>query len=1012
MRSDGPAVGVLSPLVGGFYFGGLLAGVSAAARDAGGVVIAVQTFDAGVEFTEEFRPRPLGGQAAWDHVDGHVVVTAALQAGDLEDLVGRGKPVIAISNPAEGIGCPSVMPDNRSGVRAAVSHLVDHGHRQIAFVGCLAHTDVVERFEAYQEALGMAGLPVDPALTYLVGDANDAGGEQAAAAMIAAGVPSTAVFAATDQNALGLMAALGRAGFSLPEDQAVIGFDDIEAGRWATPSLTTLRADFEEIGRFAGDLLLRQIAGEQVQAGAHYVPTPLILRASCGCAHPAPTAQSREGDRDRLSDRQRETEYFRDAFNTQYEVSMTLLSDPTYDVHDLRWLRHTSVSAGLLALWAPGGQELISVGEYYADGTVTAAAAGFALGAFPPLALVDLACARADEAVFLLPVRSGEHDWGWLCVTSALDYKPYVGRETFNQWAALLTAGLTVASSRRELTDLGRELGVILENSPDAVARYDGDLRYRYVNQAAEAALGTRQSDLVGRTDAEVGRRGEAAEAWTAALEQVVALVAPTEIDYSQTVGTETRWYQARMVPLLGDDDGLLGVVSSSRDISELKRAEQAMTHQALHDALTGLANRVLFADRLTVAIERLSRSPGSLAVLFVDLDHFKEINDNLGHEVGDRMLVEVARRLTACCRRSDSLSRFGGDEFVLLCDQLAEDEDVRIIADRLGRSLAEPYVDGEHELSVTASIGIVLVNDPRSDVSTVIRNADEAMYGAKAAGRDRSYLFDADLRDRAAARHSLESDLRYAVQRNEFHLAYQPMFSLSSGRVLGVEALIRWQHPVRGLVSPEQFIALAEHRGLIVDIGTWVINESFRQLAVWTERDELRSLGLAVNVSSRQLADPAFIAVLSNALERHHLDPGRITLEITETSIIGEGTSILATLARIRALGLLLALDDFGTGYSSLVHLRDFPVNTLKIDRSFVNQLGDGTRARQIIGALIAMAHYLDMTVVAEGIELQSQWDELQALGCDEGQGFLVARPQPASALLHLVQTRLGVPT
>jgi diguanylate cyclase (GGDEF)-like protein/PAS domain S-box-containing protein len=745
----GPTVGVLSPLVGGFYYGGLLSGVSTAARAAGGVVLAVQTLDAGVEDTENCVPPRLSGTVGWERVDGHVVVTAALQAGDLEALVALGKPVVVISNPADGAGCPVVTPDNRGGVRAAVLHLVGHGHRRIAFAGCFGHTDVVERFESYRDTLVEAGLTYDPSLLYPVDDTHGTGGEQAAAAMIAAGLPSTAILLGTDLNALGLMSALGEAGFSLPQDQAVVGFDGIEAGRLCTPSLTTVRADFVDIGRFAGDLLLRQIAGEQVEATVHLVPTPLVVRESCGCQLSEVSDSSLKDGR--APDRYRESDYFRDAFNTQYQVNMDLLGDRASDAHDLRWLQHTHVSAGVLGLWAPDRHGVTTAGQYTSGGLFPSVGSGeVPVAAFPPSEVIDIARGSAGEAVFMVPARSGDADWGWLCVATAVwEHQAYIGRETINQWAALLTAALVVAASRREVVELGRELGAILENSPDAIARYDAELRYRYLNQAAVASFRTAESELLGRTDAELRCRGAATDGWIEALAQVVASVAPTQLDYAQTFGHETYWYQARMAPLVDDEGLLVGVVTSSRDISELKRAEHALTHQTLHDSLTGLPNRVLFLDRLALAINQLERLPGSVAVLFIDLDHFKEINDTLGHETGDRVLVEVGRRLTLLSRRSDTLSRFGGDEFVLLCDRLEHDEDVRIIGDRLVRSLAEPFVDGDRELSLSASIGIVVVSDPQADVSTVVRNADEAMYNAKAKGRDRCYVFDLGMRDR-----------------------------------------------------------------------------------------------------------------------------------------------------------------------------------------------------------------------------------------------------------------------
>ena len=698
--------------------------------------------------------------------------------------------------------------------------------------------------------------------------------------------------------------------------------------------------------------------------------------------------------------------YFRDAFDTQYTVSMALLTERSGREHVLDWLRHTEVTAGALALWNDERSVLSLVSSFESGAEVAPAGnADLDVQLLPPQALIRAAQANADHVVFTVPVRHGSSDWGWLSVVGPIEDKAYIGRESISQWAALLAVALDVGVNRRKVADLGRELSVILDGSPDAVARYDADLRYRYINRAAANTLRVDASTVIGSTDAELGRYAEFTDEWTNALRQVVSSVADVELEFSETAGEDTRWYQARMVPLVDADGLLTGVLSSSRDISDLKRAEIGLAHQALHDSLTGLANRVLFLERLGLAIARLERLPGTLAVLFIDLDHFKEVNDGLGHEAGDRLLIQVANRLLKLSRRSDTLARFGGDEFVLLCDRLAEDEDVRVIGERLVRTLAEPFHDGPHELVVSASIGIFVIEDAGADVSTVMRHADQAMYSAKARGRDRFHVYDPDLHERASARHSLEVDLRHALERGELSLAYQPLFALSSGTVLGVEALLRWQHPTRGDVPPDQFIGLAEQRGLIVPIGAWVLDEALRQLAEWSEHEDLAGLGLAINVSGRQFAEPGIVQTIADALRRHGIDPTRITLEITETTLIEEGSGIRETLAAVTALGVRLALDDFGTGYSSLVHLRDFTVDTLKIDRSFVAQLGTGTRAREIIGALTAMAHFLDMNVVGEGIEQQAQWDTLRDLGCDDGQGFLVAEPLPPAGVLNFMK-------
>jgi diguanylate cyclase (GGDEF)-like protein/PAS domain S-box-containing protein len=1135
-----PTIGVLSPVVGGFYFGGILSGVATAARAAGGSVLAVQTFDAGLEHAGTstrfgqsgtdrgrragwMKPAQDAEQSAvtqlpgWDYIDGYVVVVNAIGPKHLRALVDSGKPVLLISNQTPGLGCPVVVPDNRGGVEEAVHHLIAHGHTKVAFVGCMAQTDMQERYEAYRAALAGRGLPVNPALFFETDDNVETGGEQAGVAMLAAGVPSTAVVAATDLNAIGMMSALTRGGLTLPRDQAVIGFDDTEAGRYANPRLSSLKQDFHEVGRTAGRLLLERLRGKAVSSTLYRIPAALVTRESCGCT-PAGASQradleasahdptdelaralgvavgaaagrpaSSEAPLERavravvaafglpgnetvvdhsdlpeaiaalyrlrpsfetvdaigatvrryareltagqddtscarayevaaavlgfvhhaqLHDNFEESGYFRRVLTTQYDVSMALLGAQAHDSRDLNWLARTGASAGSLGIWTTDDNNLEVVGAYdRADPAARPTAACVPLEQFPPQELLQLSRARDNEIVFALPVRAAGSDWGWLGIVSPVETRVHTGRETVNQWAALLTVALNVSAKNQEIETLSREMSVILESSPDAIVRYDAALRYRYLNPTAAAALGIEEVDAIGRTDAELGRAAEVVERWGDALNQVVSSVATTEVEFSETTADETRWYQARMVPLLGPDGLLVGVLASSRDLTALKHAEQTLAYQAVHDTLTGLANRVLFLDRLSQAIAQLERRPGSLAVLFIDLDHFKEVNDTLGHVVGDQLLVEVARRILAASRRADTLARFGGDEFVLLCDRLAANEDVRIVGERLIRTLAKPFYSGTQESHVSASIGIVVTSDPDVDVGVLVHNADEAMYTAKEQGRNRFHMFDEKLRQRATAQHDLEVDLRHALERQEFRLAYQPMFALADGSIVAAEALLRWHHPIRGVVPPAEFIGLAEQRGLIVTIGAWVLDEALRQLADWTAEPDMAALGVAVNLSGRQLSDPGIVTTVHEALTRHHIEPRRLTLEITETALIEDGGKVRNALTALRDLGVELALDDFGTGYSSLVHLRDFPVTSLKIDRSFVEQLGSGSRAPEIIGALIAMAHFLDMTVVGEGIEQQSEWDELRDLGCDHGQGFLFARPLAPAQLSALVK-------
>jgi diguanylate cyclase (GGDEF)-like protein len=422
---------------------------------------------------------------------------------------------------------------------------------------------------------------------------------------------------------------------------------------------------------------------------------------------------------------------------------------------------------------------------------------------------------------------------------------------------------------------------------------------------------------------------------------------------------------------------------------------------------VTGLANRVLLMDRLNHALRRIERHPGRIVVLFIDLDGFKGVIDSYGHGAGDRLLVEATERLTSLTRADDTVARFGGDEFVVLCEDMDSRSDTDWIAGQVVEALREPYsVDGV-ELFVTASVGVVVCNDPTMAAENLIRDADAAMYQAKESGRNSYQFFDADLRWQAADRYKMEADLLCALERGEFRLEYQPIFSLSDEQLVGSEALIRWDHPTRGCVPPGEFIGAAEARGLIVPIGAWVLNEACRQLAVWSaERDPAKPpLVVSVNVAARQLRAGNFTAVVKEAVATHGIAPEQLCLEITETVLLEEATCAEGVLTELATMGVHIALDDFGTGFSSLAHLLNLPVNTVKIDRSFVSQMADNNRGREIVAAVTAMVHVLGMRVVGEGIETVEQLQGLRELQCDHGQGFLLARPMRPEALSRLLK-------
>jgi diguanylate cyclase (GGDEF)-like protein/PAS domain S-box-containing protein len=547
----------------------------------------------------------------------------------------------------------------------------------------------------------------------------------------------------------------------------------------------------------------------------------------------------------------------------------------------------------------------------------------------------------------------------------------------------------------------------LLENPEERVYFKDRDSRFLLVSVGwlATVAQGRSLDEVIGKTDFDIFSRqhaGAAFEDERRVLETGQPVLAKVERETFHD--RPDAWVSTTKLPLLDAGGKIIGTWGISRDVTTQVAAEQALVHQALHDAVTGLANRAALMDHVVQALAALERRHGSVGLLFIDLDDFKDVNDSLGHDAGDCTLIEVGRRLTAVARRTDTVARLGGDEFVLLCAHLDDDDDLRLISDRVVRAIRAPLTIAGVDRTVTGSLGVVLTADPHLDPVELLRRADVALYDAKHGGRNRFEVFDAKIHIGDESTAGLAGELVRAIERSELFVLYQPLFRLDDGVLIGAEALVRWRHPERGVLLPGEFIGHAERRGLIDKIDSFVLDEACRQLAAWgSDDDSWDDFMISVNVSGHQLRDRGLVDRVSAALERHRILPSRLCLEITETALIGELGAANQVLESLSNLGVRLALDDFGTGYSTLAHLQQLHTDTLKIDRSFIAQIEGGSRDRKIVAAVIAMAHALGMTVVGEGIETQGQQDGLIGLDCDEGQGYLFAPAIPAADLATL---------
>lgn len=527
-----------------------------------------------------------------------------------------------------------------------------------------------------------------------------------------------------------------------------------------------------------------------------------------------------------------------------------------------------------------------------------------------------------------------------------------------------------------------------------ALVRLD-DGRVVDANQSLADMLGHPSDDLVGRTLREFTHVDDVLTAVPHRARLELGIVDSYRID-QRFRRSDGHYIWARTRVSATEDDGVMLAITHIEDVTEQRRVAERLTHAARHDDLTGLPNRSFLLQMLS---ERLPGArPGSLAVLFVDLDRFKEVNDTLGHAVGDEVLLAISARLRDAIRDGDVLGRFGGDEFVVLLDGRDRPLDVHEVAARLRRACAVPLNVAGTELFVTASIGYSLNHDELVTAGDLMRDADAAMYRAKASGRDTVEGFVEGVRESTALVLRTAGELRRGIAGGEVVPYFQPIVDLGSGEVLGHEILARWLHPERGLLGPREFLEVAETHGLIVDLGEVMVREALTQLACWRSLGRAERSSIAVNVSTRQLVDPAFHDLIVELLDETGVDADSLWLEITETSLLADSTQVTLALHRLRELGVHLSVDDFGTGYSSLTYLRRFPVEAIKVDREFVSGLGVETGDTTIVEAVVRLGQSLGLTVVAEGIETPSQLERLRELGCDRGQGFLFGYPSPAA--------------
>lgn len=559
----------------------------------------------------------------------------------------------------------------------------------------------------------------------------------------------------------------------------------------------------------------------------------------------------------------------------------------------------------------------------------------------------------------------------------------------------------------------------IVNSSPDIVYMLDQKGNFTFLNDRVEKLLGYSKQELMGKHYTQIiesedlhlakyvfnERRTDDRSARNVELR----LRCKEGVGKPRSLNSKSMYIELTAMGVYSRPDQygnqrFIGTYGTARDITERKEAEEVINFQAYHDLLTRLPNRALFKDRLGLAISHAKRNQQKLAVIFLDLDRFKVINDTLGHAMGDRLLQIASQRLQRCLREEDTLSRFGGDEFTLLLTDISSSADVVVVVEKIHKELQQPFVFGGNEVFVGASIGISLYPDAGATLETLIKNADTAMYHVKGQGKNGYQFYSEEMEADVHSRLTMERDLRKALENSQFEVYFQPQVNANSGEVVGMEALVRWNHPEKGVIFPDEFIPLAEETGLIIDIGNWVLDAACAELSVWHAKG-YPNIKLGVNFSPFQVDHAGFVPTVLGVLKKHKLPGDSLEVEITESAIMKDMEIVIKKLRELSYYGIKIAIDDFGTGYSSLSYLQKFPINTLKIDRCFVNEIKQGESNRCIVNAIVYMGKGLGLNLIAEGVETKSQLDYLKELGCSEIQGFIFGKAQQPHLLLSQLQ-------
>jgi diguanylate cyclase (GGDEF)-like protein/PAS domain S-box-containing protein len=999
-------IGLIAPYLDGEYYGRILPFIQQEIRAAESQLIALQVADDYLGITVLEEP------VAFDLVDAWILLLPSASLA-LLDLIGESKkPFACVGFHSPYAHGHTVLVANRESMRKAVTHLIEHGHREIAFIANCEQHDLSERYLGYRDALEMNGIPFDDSRVVLALDNMQDAGFTATQTLLKREVSFTAVVAGTDWNALGAIDCLESVGLNVPGHIAVIGFDDIHQAEVNNPPLTTTKQPFGEMGITAVRRVINELEGMKCDGSKEVlVPAAFISRTSCGCDQRA-MFKSSEDFNDYIENLSQLRMSLHQIAINNYKMTRGLILATKEEKIHLSHLHWNLFHWGCLALWETDdrGQRQLVVSQVFGKNGDPVPPVGEVcrLEEFPPIDyLPSGAKPGGEDIVVVYRVASELQNWGYMALVGPVDpLNNVIANDLSRHSFTILAVALEREMLFKQVRSIADKLEIVSRTTSDGI--WDWDLVTNKVNwnMRAHKVFGRMMESLTDQPSSFIKLvHPENRATLRRYFRRPYRKNQPLQLEFRVRVTEDQYIWVFMACEIIWNKAGeAIRIIGSLTDISEKKANESRITQLAYHDALTGLPNRLLFRDRLRKAMNERQRDGQTLAVMMIDLDRFKIVNDTLGHQVGDELLQSVAQVLNASLGEQDTLARLGGDEFIVLLSTIEDETEIMRTSERMLGVLTKPFLLEGRQFFLSASIGACTYPSQGTDVDSLIRFADMAMYHSKEIGGNRLTIYTPTLGSMSVERVNLESGLRFALENKEFELYFQPQVALSKGNVYGAEALIRWTSLDGQMIMPGEFIPLAEETGLIIPIGQWVLEQACAECRRWMNAG-MPELVISVNISVLQFQQETFPELVRKVIKDSGIQPFNLCLEITEYTAVQNMEHSIVMLGELVKIGVKIAIDDFGMGQSSLLWLKKLPVHVVKIDPSFILNMIEDSDDDAIAKAVIEMSHNLGLSVTAEGVETEGQLNRLQQLQCDRIQGFYTGRPMTSDQFIAYFQ-------